>query len=255
MRYGVLADIHGNLHALERVLDLFGQIGVDGYLVAGDLVGYCAFPNECVERVQELDPVCVAGNHDLISLGQLGDDRCIELARQTLRWTADVLTDDAREYLAGLPLCVDLEGIALAHGSLEDPQKYVVRREQAVEQLRRAEERSGARILILGHTHRAWACDAGGSTRSVRRELDVGGGRFLLNPGAVGQSRELRARARCMILDLERRRASFHAIGYDVAACREALRRHGLPVTAYRLRPSPRRAFSRAVRRAKRALS
>ena len=72
MRYAVLADIHGNLHALDAALAALKDAEVDGYLVAGDLVGYGPFPNECVERVAELDAACVAGNHDLIVLGQLG---------------------------------------------------------------------------------------------------------------------------------------------------------------------------------------
>jgi predicted phosphodiesterase len=254
MRYGVLADIHGNLHALERVLEELRRVGVDRYLVAGDLVGYCAFPNECVDRVRELDPVCVAGNHDLIALGRLSDERCIRLARLTLRWTAEVLSDDSRAYLDALPSRVTVEGgVTVAHGSLDDPQEYVVRGSQAVEQLRRVRD-DGAQILVLGHTHRAWACDARGSVASVRDALDVGRGEWILNPGAVGQSRELRARARCMILDLERRHAVFYALDYDVAACREALRRQGLPPAAYHLRPSPRRALVRRVRRAARFL-
>jgi predicted phosphodiesterase len=254
MRYAVLADVHGNLHALERVLELFEGLGVDRYLVAGDLVGYCAFPNECVERVRELDPVCVAGNHDLIALGLLSDARCIEVARQTLRWTAEVLSDESRDYLAALPVRAGAAGVTVAHGSLDDPQEYVVRPQRAVEQLRFVDDP----ILVLGHTHRAWACDAGGSVASVgaERALDLGAGAggWVLNPGAVGQSRELRARARCLLLDLEQRRATFYALRYDVAACREALVRRGLPAAAYHLRPSPRRALVRRARRVARSL-
>ena len=87
MRYGVLADIHGNLHALRAALGALGREGVDRYLIAGDLVGYGPNPNECVELVAGLDAVCVAGNHDLIALDRLSDERCPELARQSLRWT------------------------------------------------------------------------------------------------------------------------------------------------------------------------
>lgn len=253
MRYGVLADVHGNLHALERVLELFERLGVDRYLVAGDLVGYCAFPNQCVERVRQLDPVCVVGNHDLIALGLLSDRRCIELARRTLRWTAEVLTDESRAYLASLPTRALVDaGVTLAHGTLDDPQEYVVRPEQAVEQLQAAD----GRIVVLGHTHRPWACDAEGSLSPpvAGRTLDLGERGWVLNPGAVGQSRELRVRARCLLLDAERRHATFYALRYDVAACREALVRRGLPPTAYHLRPSPRRALVRRVRRVARSL-
>ena len=149
MRYAVLADIHGNLHALDAVLAALKDAEVDGYLVAGDLVGYGPFPNECVERVAELDAACVAGNHDLIVLGQLSDERCIPLARTSLAWTRDVLRDDARAYLERLPRVVDTGRVVMTHGSLDDPSEYTRTPEQAVTQLGRlaagASQRRGPR--------------------------------------------------------------------------------------------------------------
>jgi predicted phosphodiesterase len=253
MRYGILADIHGNLHALQAILRTLRTESVDRYLVAGDLVGYGPFPNECVELVRDLNAVCVAGNHDLIVLGRLSDRRCIRVARESLTWTRGVLGEDARAYLEALPLCVKAEGgVVIAHGSLDDPEQYVTRTEQAAEQLKRLRaEDPEARVLLLGHTHQAWAWGEQFGTISApgRAPLVMGTQGWLLNPGAVGQSRELRALARFIVLDLERGQAMFHAIRYDRGACRRALRRAGLPPRAYHLRPSPVRALSRAARR------
>ena len=110
MRYAVLADIHGNLQALDAVLAETRRQGVDGYLVAGDLVGYGADPNACVERVAALDAVCVAGNHDLIALGRLSADRCIPLAQASLRWTAAVLSDAVASLPRGAPAACQRTG-------------------------------------------------------------------------------------------------------------------------------------------------
>jgi membrane-associated phospholipid phosphatase len=121
VRYGVLADIHGNLHALRAVLGELDRAGVDRYLIAGDLVGYGPNPNECVEVVPGLDAICVAGNHDLIAIERLSDEHSAPLARQSLRWTRGVLTDDARAFLASLPLRARAPGgIVIAHGWLDD---------------------------------------------------------------------------------------------------------------------------------------
>jgi predicted phosphodiesterase len=254
MRYGVLADIHGNLHALEATLRALRPERVDGYLVAGDLVGYGPFPNECVDLVRELGAVCVAGNHDLIALGRLSDRRCIRIARESLAWTRRVLREDALAYLETLPLRAEAEGgVVIAHGSLDDPEQYVTRPEQKAEQLERLKaEHPDARVLLLGHTHRAraWNEQRGALSARGRAPLALGAQAWLLNPGAVGQSRELRARARFLVLDLARGQATFHAIRYDSGGCRRALRRNGLPPRAYHLRPSPVRALSRRVRRA-----
>ena len=254
MRYGVLADIHGNLPALEATLAALRAQSVDGYLVAGDLVGYGPFPNECVERVSDLDATCVAGNHDLIVLGRLSDQHCISMARETLAWTRDVLRKDAQAYLETLPIRTRAPGgVVVAHGSLDDPERYIARPDQAAEQLRRLRaEGSEAKVLVLGHTHRARAYgERQGAVSTLGRAPVALQAKqaWLFNPGAVGQSRELRARARYMVLDLERGQAAFHAIGYDVEACRRALRRQGLPSRTYHLRPSPIRRVLRALRR------
>src|SRR5215218_11149222 len=108
----------------------------------------------------------------------------------------------------------------MAHGSPDDPQRYVRDDAEAGRQLATVATRwPDARVLVLGHTHiaRAWA--AGG------RPLATGAGSataidpqgpVLLNPGAVGQSRERRVRARSLVLDLRERTAAFHADAYDV---------------------------------------
>jgi predicted phosphodiesterase len=249
VRYAVLADIHANLHALDAVLEAVRSEGVDAYLVAGDLVGYGPFPNECVERVAGLDAACVAGNHDLIVLGQLSDDRCIPLAKTSLAWTRDVLRDDARSYLEGLPPSVDIGPIVIAHGSLDDPQEYTRTPEQAIAQLEQLErEHPEARTLIVGHTHRPWACDETGREPERRGAVALPNERLLLNPGAVGQSRELRVRAYYLLFDLDRRVAEFRTVGYDTRACREALRARGLSPRSIHLRPTVGGAFRRLRR-------
>ena len=141
MRYGVIADVHGNLDALRPVLRAIDREGVDGYLVAGDLVGYGPHPNECVAAVAELGATCVAGNHDLIVLGILSDDRCIELARQTLRWTRQILGADERAFLAALPRVATAPGgVRVAHGALDDPRQYTTSAGQALAQLDRLDD-------------------------------------------------------------------------------------------------------------------
>jgi predicted phosphodiesterase len=227
-RLGVVSDIHANLHALDAALEFLETQELDGYLCPGDLVGYGPFPNECVRRVLDLPVTCVAGNHDLIVLGELSDERCIPLARDSLRWTRSVLEDDARGRLAALPLAASAHGIALHHGAPGDPQRYVVSDDEAFAALDGLE----APMLLVGHTHRPMAIGRRrgsllrGGTGSVSLEADEP---VLLNPGAVGQSRSRDPRARVMVLDLTQRVATFHALDYDVDACRQALRERALP--------------------------
>lgn len=247
-RLGVVSDIHANLHALDAALAFLDTQELDGYLCAGDLVGYGPFPNECVRRVLDLPVTCVAGNHDLIALGRLSDDRCIPLARDSLRWTRSVLDDDARARLEALPLSATAHGVALHHGAPGDPQRYIVSDAEAFACL----DELGAPILVLGHTHRPMAVGRRrgsvlrGASGPVPLEPDEP---ILLNPGAVGQSRSRDPRARVMVLDLAQRVATFHALDYDVAACRQALRERALPPDSCHVPRSRIREVAGALRR------
>jgi predicted phosphodiesterase len=251
-RYAVLADIHANLHALESVLSVIPPGTVDGYAVAGDLVGYGPHPNECVDLIRALDCVCVVGNHDLIAVGQLPDEGINPLARETLRWTRRVLREDVRRYLANLPQVAELDGgVVVAHGALHDPTLYVREWRQAVAQVAELrDERPDARVLILGHTHRPAAWAASGHRLPIsRKPIELPATPCVLNPGSVGQARALFPRAQFLLLDLERGEARFRRLRYDLRACRRDLTRAGLPPDACHQTPAARRAFAYARQR------
>lgn len=258
MRLGVISDIHANLPALEAVLDALARERVDAYVCAGDVVGYGATPNECVERIVELGALCVAGNHDLIVSGRLSPEGIGRLARESLAWTGAELGDAQRAFLAGLPLAATVGPVVVTHGSLEDPRVYVTQARADEELDRLAETRPDATVLVLGHTHHPLARGRrSGDLLAARSDVAVlgQGERVLVNPGSVGQARERRVLARYLVLDLERRRADFRALPYDHRASRRALRARGLPPRSYHRDPHSWRARAgRARRTVKRSL-
>ena len=71
MRIAVISDIHGNRHALEAVLADIADAGTNEIWCLGDVVGYGADPNDCCALVREHANVCLAGNHDLATTGEL----------------------------------------------------------------------------------------------------------------------------------------------------------------------------------------
>ena len=257
MRIGLLSDVHANLFALRTALTRLRAEGVDAWVCAGDLVGYGPHPNECVETVAELDPVCVAGNHELMLLGVLPDTRAGWLARRSIGWTRGVVRADVRAYLASLPGTAGVEGMVVAHGSPGDPEEYVRTEARALELLH---PMADERLLVLGHTHRPWLYGDGPATAypssaaagsaTVPLTADT---RFLVNPGAVGQSRQREAapRARFALLDLARAEVRFFAEPYDAAATRADLRAHGLPTETVHVRPG---GIAAAARRGRRLL-
>ena len=255
MRVGVVADVHSNLPALRAALGLLDAAGIDRLGCAGDLVGYGPHPNECVAMLAEAGAVCVAGNHDLIALGRLAPDRCVPVARQTLRWTAGQLAPSSREFLEGLPAQATIGELVLAHGSLGDPEAPT-RTEQVAGVLAAVErEHPAARALVLGHTHEPAVWDATGQPLPHRGTVALPAGRGVLNPGAVGQTRarllrEPRVLARCLVVDLAAETATFLATPYPLWPLRRALRDAGLPPWTYRLATPLPRAVATRLRRA-----
>lgn len=256
MRYGILADIHANLHALRAVLAHLERRGVQRYLVPGDLVGYGPHPNECVEIVAGLDAVCVAGNHDLMAIDALGDENCGPLGRLVMGWTRKSIGADTREFLSRLPLLAHAAGnVVLAHGALGDTEARIETSGRAAEELKRLRtDQPDARVLVGGHTHhRLFVGGEAGLLRRNRGRLTQDEPAYV-NPGAVGQSREVRRCARTAILDMGTGEVAFRAVRYDTRACRRALVERGLPERAYHyplsrfgpLGPPARRLLQRA---------
>lgn len=242
MRYGIVSDIHANDLALEVMLRCFEDRGVDQILCAGDIVGFGPQPNECIERLAELSVVAVAGNHDLMVTGRLEQSATSNRVRQSTEWTRRVVGRDGLGYLRDLPVTADLAGIRLTHGSLRSPVEYVTTPAQAGEQLRQLRRTdAGARMLVLGHTHRQMAYTDDRTLSPSRKEtaIPLGEEPMVVNPGSVGQSRQLerQPRVRGVTLDWPDGFVRFHSLTYDAGRFRDLLRAHDLPASSAHLPP------------------
>src|SRR2546423_15165173 len=99
MRVAVISDIHGNLHALETVLESVSAERPDEVWCLGDLVGYGPRPNECTTTGAGLAQLCLAGNHDLGVLGTIAISAFSFDAPHTGPWTRKVLLPEAGSFL------------------------------------------------------------------------------------------------------------------------------------------------------------
>jgi predicted phosphodiesterase len=231
VRIAVISDVHGNLHALEAVLRSIDGDEPDAVWCLGDLVGYGPQPNPCCTLVAERADVCLIGNHDLGVLGRLDLADFSVDAAAVARWTADVLEDEPRRLLEGLEPKGEAEGVALYHASARDPiWEYVLTPFAALGSFAATE----ARILMVGHSHVALAfglADQRLETIIARggTELDVAEGRWILNPGSVGQPRDGDPRAAYLLMDLDSGLADYKRVEYPVALTQAEIREAGLP--------------------------
>jgi diadenosine tetraphosphatase ApaH/serine/threonine PP2A family protein phosphatase len=232
VRVAVVSDIHGNRHALEAVLDDARDAGAGEVWCLGDVVGYGAEPNECVQIARERFAICLAGNHDLAVTGDLGIEEFSRGAAVSARWTREVLAPDHMAFLRELEPA-GLEGaFGLYHASPRDPiWEYVLSELLADRCFDVAEQR----VCLIGHSHVALAFvrEHEGRTVGALREpgatADLRDRNWLLNPGSVGQPRDGDPRAAWLLLDTERARAEWRRARYDVAGAQAAIRDAGLP--------------------------
>lgn len=245
MRLAVLADVHANRPALASVLRDVDRCDVDAIVVAGDVMGYGPHPDACVAMLAERDALVVAGNHDLRVLDRLPPTRFSPIALRSHARTAGQLGADTRAFLEALPLARTVAGLAVAHGSPDDPEEYVTDVDRGRQVLADLPRRApGAWLQVLGHTHFPWLMTPpdGGPAAAVT---------VLLNPGAVGQSR-LRERgpvARYVLVDDATREIEFRALGYDRKSTVRDLRRLGLPTSCVHCPPRRLRRSRRLARR------
>ena len=233
MRVAVISDVHANRHALDAVLEDLEAEQPDAVWCLGDTVGYGPRPNECCELVQPRADVCLVGNHDLVALGDIDAGDFNVEAAAAAKWTADTLDGTSRDFLASLEPLAAVEGVDLYHASARDPVwEYILSEEAAAATF----ELSEAQLILVGHSHVALALREGPG-RFIGGGLAPGGtdyeleGRWLLNPGSVGQPRDGDPRAAWLLLDLERRFASFRRVNYPVEQTQAEMREAGLPTS------------------------
>lgn len=235
MRYLLLSDLHSNLEATLAVVDSARSEGFDQALVLGDLVGYGACPNEVVNVVRDLAPrAVIRGNHDKVVSGiDTGEDFNL-VALQAALFNRKVLSRENRDYLSTLPRGPMSVGdrTLLAHGTPLDEDDYLVDRSDA----ERIFEESDFQVCFFGHTHIAGAfrSEAGkvsGLVPSKRISLLPlhPAGRYLVNPGSVGQPRDGDPRASFAIYDDGTRQVWIHRVEYSIRDAQERILAAGLP--------------------------
>jgi diadenosine tetraphosphatase ApaH/serine/threonine PP2A family protein phosphatase len=231
MRVAVISDVHSNLHALEAVQRDIEREQPDEVWNLGDSVGYGARPSECCETLKRLATLSLVGNHDLAAIGQLSLVGFSRVAAAAAAWTQENLTKSAGAYLTDLTPASRIPGCELCHGSpRESVWAYVLRATDAAD----AFSLSSEPLVLVGHSHYALAASL--EAEQLEFDLAPGGtavdlssGRWLLNPGSVGQPRDGDPRSAYLILDLDAGRAEFRRVEYEIKRTQSEIREAGLP--------------------------
>lgn len=236
MRYLILSDIHGNLTALDAVLEA-AKGRWEKAVCLGDIVGYGPDPNEVIDRVRALDAVTIRGNHDKAGSGLENAEDFNPVARTAALWTREQLRPENREYLEKLPTGpLSIGGFSIVHGAFRDEDEYVFAPVQALDGLLEAP----SPVTFFGHTHLQGGFTLRDEKVGVLHFKPTGenlfasltiepGTTYLLNPGSIGQPRDGDTRAAFAISDLDNQLVEFWRVPYEIEAVQKRMAKAGLP--------------------------
>jgi len=216
--------------ALEAVIAHAGK--VDQVYCLGDLVGYGPDPNECVRIISGLPNLtCIMGNHDAALLGFIDITAFNGEAFAALNIQNDLLEQDARDFLELLPVRVELDEITLSHGSPRNPiWEYILNATTASANFPEFDTKG----CLIGHTH-VPSIFIEREAKSPQLLLPGSGdrwkptGKFILNPGSVGQPRDRNSKASYVIYDQDDDIWEFRRVAYDIDGVIERVQAKGLP--------------------------
>ena len=226
MRVAIISDIHGNIAALDAVLDDVKLQTVDAIYCLGDLVGYAAFPNEVIDRIRQEKIPTLVGNYDDGVGFERDDCGCAyrdpeeqRLGDLSLRWTQTTVTPDRKAFLRLLPFDIRFEAdgkrLRLVHGSPRRINEYLFE-DRPHASFQRLAASSECDVLIYGHTHKPYT-----------KRVD---GVLFVNAGSVGKPKDGDPRACYVLLQTSGEvTVDFRRIPYDIARMAAAIRDSELP--------------------------
>lgn len=202
IQIAIFSDVHGNLPALEVVLNDIDKRGITQKFCLGDLVDFAPWGNEVIEKIKENNIPCILGNHDeriafnlpVIPLSKHSKEETV--ARfAAIDHSKKYITNENKSYLAELPFHLKLNykvgnrhwNIQLVHSSLQSNDTYLYESENDqifIELL----NSSQSDMILMGHTH-----------ISFEKKIDE---KWAINVGSVGRSKEENRLASYVVLTL-----------------------------------------------------
>lgn len=197
----------------------------------GDIVGYGANPNECVEILQQHKPLVLLGNHDEAALDPALAVNFNPQARAAILWTNGRLTPESKTYLSDLPYVAEFDDILFVHSSPYQPEQwhYISTQSDAVENYKYFSQP----LCFIGHTHVAGLFfeDMIPDSNALHRNR-----KCIVNVGSVGQPRDEEWRLSFGIFDSDLWKYEPIRAEYDVRTAYRKILDAGLPrVLAERL--------------------
>ncbi len=222
MKYAIISDIHSNYSALVCCIEKLKKENIYKIFCCGDIVGYCAEPNECIEYFKKENILSVLGNHDAALLDIIELDYFNRYAKDAIVINKNLIVPENIEFLRLIKQKEIFEDMLFVHGSIEDP---LVEYLDNVYLLRKNIKFLKQKLCFCGHTHRPFVYSY--DFKNNKEDLKVpdkeiykfeieGEKKYIINVGSVGQPRDADNRACVVIYDKDNSVIEFKRIKYNI---------------------------------------
>jgi len=231
MKTAFLSDVHGNLEALLSVKQSLEQEKVDKVFFLGDIVGYGAEPDACIDIIRSMTDTIIAGNHDWAACGRRVTDHFNPMALQAITWTKRNISGDNLDFLSGLPLKQETDGFLAVHSTPMNTETwgYILTAEAAES----AFSLFSRQMCFIAHSHVPAAFIQTAEGRITVSKSDriaiTPALRLIINVGSVGQPRDGNPLSSYGIYDSEKKEYLLFRVPYDIAAAQKKILAAGLP--------------------------
>lgn len=232
MKFLIFSDIHSNYDALQSVIDFvkknyqpFPEI-----ICLGDVIGYGAQPNECLQEIFSLTDKILLGNHECGVIGKTNIGFFNYSAKESILWTRKVIRKDYFEKLKKLEYTFSLYDIQFSHSNLQNPSywNYITSIYEAEDEFNYEK----FKLLFIGHTHIPVVYKKTLYDVKIIQDNKIrvdDGSRYIVNVGSVGQPRDGDNRASFIVFDNENMEINFHRVEYDIDSAMRKINEKKLP--------------------------
>lgn len=177
MRYAIFSDIHGNLQALETIMEDIKKNEFDKVICLGDVIALGPNSKECLDIIINNNVNMVLGNHELYYLKGTSIDNKIENGEKEHQlWVSDSLNDKHFKFLNKCPITLEEENgsdkIDFQHFLIKNVENQypfenieIVKNDDIYKKI----EPIDARYIFIGHEHEAFQTNIDNKTL-----IDVG---------------------------------------------------------------------------------
>ena len=193
----IVSDIHGNLPALEAVIEDIKSYDIKQIISLGDVSGYHPFINEVIEILKENNAINIIGNHDRYIIDNTECPRS-HSANICLNYQKSVITNENKEWLKTSISKYEIDNISMVHGGwVDNEDEYMMKiKDDYFEKL-------PFKYFFCGHTH-------------VQKHIKMINNKEFINPGSVGQPRDGNKEAAYCLFDEKIGEVILKRVDYDI---------------------------------------